>query len=73
MGQAASTTSASQALYASAKTGCAADVQRLAATGAGLEWRDQKGRTPLMVVRGSDAPLSRSPPALVAPDALPRL
>ena len=37
-----------QALYDAARKGDTAEVARLAQLGAGLEWRDSKGRTPLL-------------------------
>ena len=37
-----------RALYDAARQGDAAEVARLAQLGAGLEWRDAKGRTPLL-------------------------
>jgi hypothetical protein len=69
----------SKELYAAAKRGDAGEVQRLAAAGAGLEYRDAKGRTPLVaaVVAGHSAtvhlvrrgPLRPRAPAAHAADA----
>jgi hypothetical protein len=49
MGNAESSGDASKALYSAAKHGDTAEVSRLHAGGAGLEFRDAKGRTPLQV------------------------
>ena len=48
MGSAQSIGDDARLLYDAARRGDTAEVARLARLGAGLEWRDSKGRTPLM-------------------------
>ena len=49
MGNTESTGDASRDLYNAAKRGDVQTLQAMHRAGAGLEWRDAKGRTPLMV------------------------
>ncbi len=49
MGNAESTADGSKELYTAAKRGDADEIGRLHAHGAGLEFRDAKNRTPLMM------------------------
>lgn len=48
MGAAQSLGDDARAVYDAARRGDEAEVARLAQLGAALEWRDSKGRTPLM-------------------------
>ena len=49
MGAASSSGSGAEAVYAAARAGDAQRIVLLAEQGAGLEWRDAKGRTPLFI------------------------